>query len=101
MIAQIFGWVRAFPRKLSVSALSAVWLALSPDGFGLFGHGANAADWYAGLALGGNVSPDVTVVSRSNDRASIRDEFINPLGVCAVGIRESENSLSPRPWPID
>ena len=23
------------------------------------------------------------------------------LGACAVGIRESENSLSPRPWLID
>ncbi len=23
------------------------------------------------------------------------------LGACATGIRESENSLSPRPWPVD
>ena len=23
------------------------------------------------------------------------------LGACAVGIRESENSISPRPWLID
>ena len=79
MIAQIFRLLRAFSRKLSVSGLSAVWLALSAVGFGLLGHGANAADWYAGLAIGGNASPDVTVVSRSNDRASICDEFINPL----------------------
>ncbi len=40
--------------------------------------GANAAELYAGMAVGGNASPDVTVVSRSNDRASICDEYINP-----------------------
>ncbi len=41
------------------------------------------AQWYAGVAIGGNASRDVTVASRSNDRASICDEYINPraLGV--------------------
>ena len=33
------------------------------------------------MAIGGNVSPDVTVVSRGNDRASICDEFINPAAL--------------------
>ncbi len=28
-------------------------------------------------------------------------QFCRDLGACAVGIRESENSLSPRPWPVD
>ena len=40
--------------------------------------GANAAELYAGMAVGGNASPNVTVVSRGNDRASICDEYINP-----------------------
>ncbi len=41
------------------------------------------AQWYAGVALGANASRDVVVESRSNDRASICDEYINPraLGV--------------------
>lgn len=42
------------------------------------GPGAGAADLYAGFSFGGNVSPSVTLVSRSDDRASICDEFINP-----------------------
>ena len=41
------------------------------------------AQWYAGVALGSNASRDLVVESRSNDRASICDEYINPraLGV--------------------
>lgn len=41
------------------------------------------AQWYAGVALGGNASRDVVMESRSNDRASVCDEYINPqaLGV--------------------
>lgn len=41
------------------------------------------AQWHVGVALGGNASRDVVVESRSNDRASICDEYINPraLGV--------------------
>ncbi|MYD44098.1 MAG: hypothetical protein F4W90_09445 [Gammaproteobacteria bacterium] len=37
-----------------------------------------AANWYLGISIGGNQSSDVTIESRSNDRASICDEFINP-----------------------
>lgn len=48
-----------------------------------FAMGEVHAQWYAGIALGGNASRDVIVESRSNDRASICDEYINPraLGV--------------------
>ena len=40
--------------------------------------GSVAAQVYLGVALGGNSSGDVTVASRSNDRASICDEYVNP-----------------------
>lgn len=49
----------------------------------LAGAGANAAELYAGMSIGGNASPDVTVISRSNDRASTCDEYINP-GALAI-----------------
>lgn len=49
----------------------------------LAGARVNAAELYAGMSIGGNASPDVTVVSRSNDRASICDEYINP-GALAI-----------------
>ncbi len=45
----------------------------------------SAAQWYWGLAVGGNISEDVTVVSRSNDRASFCDEYINPRALAVPG----------------
>lgn len=51
----------------------------------LAGAGTNAAELYAGMAIGGNASPDVTVVSRSNDRASFCDEYINPGALAIPG----------------
>ena len=65
---------RAVPRGLAAMVLAA-WAH--------FAAGDAHAQWYAGVAIGGNASPDVTVESRSNDRASICDEYINPraLGV--------------------
>ena len=47
--------------------------------------GANAAPVYMGVSLGGNVAPDVTVTSRSNDRASVCDEYINPRALAVSG----------------
>ena len=43
------------------------------------------AQWYAGVALGGNASRDVVIQSRSNDRASVCDEYINPRAVLVPG----------------
>ena len=40
---------------------------------------------YAGVSLGGNGSGDVTLRSRSNDRASICDEYINPRALSVPG----------------
>ena len=65
---------RAFPRGLAVITLIAS---------ACFTAGDARAQWYAGVAVGGNASRDVAVESRSNDRASVCDEYINPgaLGV--------------------
>lgn len=46
---------------------------------------AAATPVYMGISLGGNVSSDVTVESRSNDRASICDEYINPSALIVPG----------------
>ena len=40
---------------------------------------------YASVSLGGNVTGDVTLRSRSNDRASICDEYINPRALSVPG----------------
>ena len=44
-----------------------------------------AAAWYFGVAVGANTSGNVDVESRSNDRASICDEYINPLALSVAG----------------
>lgn len=44
-----------------------------------------AARWYVGVAVGGNASRDVVLESRSNDRASICDEYINPRALAVPG----------------
>ena len=54
---------------------------------------------------GGQLSPCQGGVPRSGEgvpveAAGIARAFVR-LGACAVGIRESENSISPRPWLID
>ena len=40
---------------------------------------STGAQWYFSVGIGGNSLSDVVVESRSNDRASICDEYINPL----------------------
>lgn len=50
-----------------------------------FAAGDAHAQWYAGAALGGNASRDVVVESRSNDRASTCDEYINPRALAVPG----------------
>ena len=44
-----------------------------------------AEPFYASVSLGGNVTGDVTLRSRSNDRASICDEYINPRALSVPG----------------
>jgi len=44
-----------------------------------------SAQWYVGVGFGGNASRDVIVESRSNDRASICDEYINPRALSISG----------------
>ena len=44
-----------------------------------------AAQWYVGVGVGGNASRDVIVESRSNDRASVCDEYINPRALSVTG----------------
>ena len=46
---------------------------------------ARAEPFYASVSLGGNVSGDVTLRSRSNDRASVCDEYINPRALSVPG----------------
>ncbi|MCY4531654.1 MAG: outer membrane beta-barrel protein [Gammaproteobacteria bacterium] len=41
--------------------------------------------WYVGVGIGGNASRDVVMESRSNDRASICDEYINPRALSVAG----------------
>ena len=43
------------------------------------------AQWYVEVGIGGNTSRDVVVESRSNDRASICDEYINPRALAVPG----------------
>ena len=64
------------PRSLAAMTLIAI---------ACFAAGDAHAQWYAGVALGGNASRDVTVESRSNDRASICDEYINPRALAVPG----------------
>ena len=45
----------------------------------------HAEPLYASISLGGNISGDVTLRSRSNDRASICDEYINPRALSVPG----------------
>lgn len=45
---------------------------------------------YASVSLGGNVSGDVVLRSRSNDRASICDEYINPRALAVPGCTTSD-----------
>ncbi len=40
---------------------------------------------YVSVSIGGNISGDVTLRSRSNDRASICDEYINPRALSVPG----------------
>ena len=44
-----------------------------------------AAEWYVEVGIGANTSRDVVVESRSNDRASICDEHINPRALAVPG----------------
>ena len=43
------------------------------------------AQWYVGVGIGGNASRDVVMESRSNDRASICDQYINPRALSVAG----------------
>ena len=43
------------------------------------------AQWYVGIGIGGNASREVVMESRSNDRASICDEHINPRALSVAG----------------
>ncbi len=47
--------------------------------------GNATAQWYVGVGIGGNASRDVVVESRSNDRPSICDEYINPRALSVAG----------------
>ena len=64
-------------RRLRLSILPLlVGLAIST---GLLqSDSARAEPWYVSFSIGGNASPGITLTSRSNDRASICDEYINP-----------------------
>lgn len=49
-----------------------------------------ADPFYAGISLGGNASGHVAMRSRSNDRASICDEYINPRALSVPGCATPE-----------
>ncbi len=66
---------------LAVSALLSLFLVLASRAPVLADETTYQFDrsrWYVSVAVGGNTSRDVVVESRSNDRASICDEYINP-----------------------
>ena len=44
-----------------------------------------AGQLYVGASIGGHVTPDVTVKSRSDDRSSVCDEYINPRALTVPG----------------
>lgn len=46
--------------------------------------GHATAEWYVGVGIGGNASRDVVVESRSNDRPSLCDEYINPRALAVA-----------------
>ena len=48
------------------------------------------AQWYVGVGIGGNASRDVIMESRSNDRASICDEYINPRALSVAGCTSTD-----------
>ena len=72
-----FGFPGAAPGRVAALVLLAVSACLSA--------GDAVAQWYVGVALGGNASRGVVVESRSNDRASVCDEYINPRALAAPG----------------
>ena len=43
------------------------------------------AQWYVGVGIGANASREVVMESRSNDRASVCDEYINPRALSVAG----------------
>lgn len=47
--------------------------------------GAHAGPVYMGVSAGADISPDVSIASRSNDRASACDEYINPRALAVPG----------------
>ena len=49
-----------------------------------------ARSLYASVSLGGNVSGGVTLRSRSNDRASVCDEYINPRALSVPGCTSTD-----------
>ena len=76
--------LRRMGNRLSRSTPIAMLLAIL--GSTLLTHEqAQAEPLYASVSLGGNVTGDVTMRSRSNDRASICDEYINPRALSVPG----------------
>jgi opacity protein-like surface antigen len=63
---------------------AAILLGILGSALMLSGQG-RADPFYAGISLGGNASGDVAMRSRSNDRASICDEYINPRALSVPG----------------
>ena len=71
---------RGFPRAVHSGFGAVVSMATA-----CLAAGDVYAQWYAGVALGGNASRDVIVESRSNDRASVCDEYVNPRALTVPG----------------
>lgn len=70
------------PRhRCPVAAIAAAALSLAVSA----SFAAADARWYAEVGVGGNASRDVVVESRSNDRASVCDEYINPRALAVPG----------------
>ena len=67
------------PRGAHIAVLLAVL------GSTLLPAQGQAGPLYASVSLGGNATGDVTLRSRSNDRASICDQYINPRALSVPG----------------
>ncbi len=76
--------LRPIGNRRSLRARVAVLLGVFGSTLLLCAHG-RADPLYASVSLGGNGSGDVTMRSRSNDRASICDEYINPRALSVLG----------------
>ena len=86
LICRLIG-ARRSPRTRVAMQLATLSLTL------LLCPHARGEPYYVSVSLGGNGSGDVTMRSRSNDRASICDEYINPRALSVPGCTSPDRGV--------